>query len=305
MRRLAALVLVLALAGSSGGAVAAGATPAEAGGSGCGQARAAGTRIHTVRSTGMTRSYRLTIPNGYTGEARVPLVVDLHGAGSNAFEETLLTHAVSEAGERGWIVATPDAGTVFWLLQARDGQDVTFLERVAQDVAARLCIAPQRRFVMGMSNGAAMSAAATCGAPDLFAAAAPVAGINIAGTCLERPIPLLAVHGTADPIVPYAGGPIRGVNGVSFSVPPVLDKLAAWSVRNQCTSGPTSTVVVPSITRIAYAGCAAPTELLKVSRGGHTWPGGPDLPSRLGRTNHAIDATEMIFDFFQATFDPA
>jgi polyhydroxybutyrate depolymerase len=251
----------------------------------------------------MSRSYRLTIPRGYRPDERVPLVVDLHGAGSNAFEEQLLTSADDQARERGWIVATPDAGSVFWLLQARNGQDVKFLQRVVNDVSTRLCIHPRRRFVMGMSNGAGMSASIICAAPNLFAAAAPVAGVNIGGSCRERPIPLLAIHGTVDPIVPYGGGPIHGVNGVSFSVPAVTETLRLVSIRNRCTSGPVSSRLVQSVTRIAYEGCAARTELLKVRGAGHTWPGGPDLSGRgLGPTNHTLDATEAIFDFFKATF---
>jgi polyhydroxybutyrate depolymerase len=269
---------------------------------GCGSTRAAGTTVRTVRSTGMDRSYRLTIPRGYTGQERVPLVVNLHGAGSNAIQQQLLTGAGVEAAERGWIVATPDAGSVFWLLQAANGRDVVYLQKLVNDVSSRLCIDAGRRFVMGMSNGAGMSAAVTCAAPNLFAAAAPVAGANISGTCAERPIPILAVHGTADPIVPFLGGRINGVRGVGLQVPAVTETLRQWSVRNQCTAGPTSTPVVQAVTRIEYGGCAARTELLKVSRGGHSWPGGPTLRPRLGPTNHTLEATEAIFDFFEATF---
>jgi poly(3-hydroxybutyrate) depolymerase len=81
--------------------------------------------------------------------------------------------------------------------------------------------------------------------------------------------------------------------------------MAAWAVRNHCDGSPTSAVIVQAVTRIAYDGCDAPVELLKVSRGGHTWPGGPTLPaSRFGLTNHTLDATGYIFDFFAATFEP-
>jgi polyhydroxybutyrate depolymerase len=273
--------------------------------SGCGVARAAGTKTHTVRAAGMTRTYHLTVPRGYRGDTRVPLVVDLHGAGSNAQQQMLLSRAREYAAERGWIVATPDAGRAFWYLQARNGEDITFVQRMVQDVARRLCIAPGRRFAMGMSNGAAMSATLTCAMPNTFAAAASVGGINIAGSCAtERPRPILAVHGTADPTVPYNGGPLGGrVTGL-LTVPSVPSRMAEWAVRNHCEPGPTSDVIVQAVTRIAYNGCDAPTVLLKVSRGGHTWPGGPTLPAdRFGPTNHTLDATGVIFEFFAATFE--
>jgi polyhydroxybutyrate depolymerase len=281
-------------------------SPASAATSGCGVPRAAGTRALTVRAAGLTRTYHLTVPPGYTGDTRVPLVVDMHGAGSNAQQQMLLSRARQDARERGWIVATPDAGRAFWYLQARDGEDITFIQRVVQDVARRLCIAPGRRFAMGMSNGAAMAATLTCALPDTFAAAASVGGVNIAGPCAERPRPILAIHGTADPTVPYQGGPLGGrVTGL-ITVPSVPSRMATWAIRNHCEGPPTSEVIVQAITRIAYDGCDEPVELLKVSRGGHTWPGGPVLPAdRFGPTNQTLDATEAIFDFFSATFLPA
>ncbi len=278
-------------------------TGAEATASGCGQARRAGTQVRTVRVNGMARTYRLSVPPGYTGRVRVPLVVDLHGAGSNAVQEMALTRASQEAARRGWVVATPDAGRTFWYLRAAGGADVAFVRAVVADVNRRLCIAPARRFAMGMSNGSAMAAAMTCAVPHLFSAVAPVTGFNIAGPCLERPVPLLAIHGTADPTVPYRGGPLGGrLNGL-LTVPSVPERLRQWSIRNGCTSGPTTTELLPSIVEIRYEGCDAPTVHLKVRGGGHTWPGGPVLPpDRFGPTNQDLDATAAIFDFFEATF---
>jgi len=240
------------------------------------------------------------VPPGYTGDARVPLVIDLHGAGSNAGQQALLSRARAEAATRGWIVATPDAGRTLWYLQALGGEDITFIRNVVADVSRRLCINRSRQFAMGMSNGAGMAAALTCSAPDMFAAAASVGGFNIAGPCLERPRPILAIHGTADGIVPYRGGRLSGgASGIRLTIASVLDRLREFSYRNQCTSGPTEVQVAPTVHRIAYGGCDARTELLRVRGGGHTWPGGPVLPpDRFGFTSQAVDATEEIFDFF-------
>lgn len=94
------------------------------------------------------------MPPGSTGDTRVPLVPDLHGAGANAAQEMLLSRARKYAAPRGWAVATLDADRVFWFLQAGNGEDVDFVQPVVQDVARRLCIAPGRRLVMGVSNGA-------------------------------------------------------------------------------------------------------------------------------------------------------
>src|SRR5262245_42102390 len=77
---------------------------AAASSTGCGTDRPGGTRIRAVTVDGWRRQYRLTVPRGYTGDTRVPLVVDLHGARSNAVQETLLTHMREQAGRRGWVV---------------------------------------------------------------------------------------------------------------------------------------------------------------------------------------------------------
>ena len=297
-----ALLAVPAVGMSAAPPSASASPPAEvAGGSGCGIARGAGTRARTVRAAGLERTYHLTVPPGYTGQTRVPLVIDMHGAGSNAGAQALLSRARTDAATRGWIVATPDAGRTLWYLQALGGADIAFIRNVVADVSRRLCINRSRQFAMGMSNGAGMAAALTCAAPDMFAAAASVGGFNIGGPCLERPRPILAIHGTADPIVPYQGGRLRGAaSGIGLTVPSVPDRLREWSIRNECTSGPTTVQLVPTVHRIAYGGCDARTELLRIRTGGHTWPGGPVLPvDRFGNTSQAIDATEEIFAFFQ------
>jgi polyhydroxybutyrate depolymerase len=45
----------------------------------------------------------------------------------------------------------------------------------------------------------------------------------------------------------------------------------------------------------------AEVELCTIRDGGHTWPGGKDLPFFLkqGHTTHAVDANDMIWSFFQ------
>jgi polyhydroxybutyrate depolymerase len=52
------------------------------------------------------------------------------------------------------------------------------------------------------------------------------------GWCLDhRPVPVIAFHGTADPVFPYNGGWSK-LGGATF--PSVPDFMANWSRRNQC-----------------------------------------------------------------------
>ena len=59
-------------------------------------------------------------------------------------------------------------------------------------------------------------------------------------------------------------------------------------------------MVATDVTRIDYDGCSADVVFYKIAGGGHSWPGGPELPEWfVGRTTHSIDATELMWSFFQ------
>jgi polyhydroxybutyrate depolymerase len=51
---------------------------------------------------------------------------------------------------------------------------------------------------------------------------------------------------------------------------------------------------------VRYGDCTDDAEVIlyTVDGGGHTWPGGPDIV-RLGKTTQAIDATALMWEFFQ------
>ncbi len=301
LRKGALLVVALLALALAVPATAASAEPELVPPSGCGHARRAGTRAHTVTVDGWTRTYHLSVPPRYTGQQRVPLVVDLHGAGSNAPEEAAYTRMHQQAGARGWVVATPESGRGFWLPPNLSPDDSAFIRAVVRDVGRRLCIDTERRFATGMSNGAGMSAAMTCLARRVFAAVGVVAGVNLFATCNDhRPIPIMAVHGTEDGVVPYDGGTVGG-GGVGGGLPvaAIPDRMADWAVRNGCTSGPVEHALAATVNRWRYHGCREPVQWLEVVGGGHTWPGSIDIP-RLGPTNHDIDATQLILQFFAA-----
>jgi polyhydroxybutyrate depolymerase len=119
----------------------------------------------------------------------------------------------------------------------------------------------------------------------------------------HRPVPMIAFHGTADPIVPYNGGPLGDpFNPVTVTFPAVRDWAASWSRRNRCGANPVESVVAPDVTRIEYTQCAedAPVVLYTVQGGGHSWPGGKPLPEWwVGSTSNSIDATSLMWAFFR------
>ena len=150
-----------------------------------------------------------------------------------------------------------------------------------------------------MSGGARMACALAAERPDLLAAVGAVAGLrSFARAPGTRPVPVLAFHGLADRINPYAG---HSRAEWSASVP---EAAAAWAAANGVAGGPVTTTLSRAVNRSRWGDGGAPDEvvLFTVARAGHTWPGSrPNALIRLylGRTSRELDATADIWTFFQ------
>lgn len=299
----------------------AGALAAAPGGSGCGQHPAVGSALYDVRSGGHTREVIVHVPADYTGSLRVPVVLDLHGSESTAQAQEVFSgmDATSDAG--GFIVAYPQA-----LIPAGSGydwnipgvplvggqypppgaaSDVAFLTGLVRDLAARYCVDLRRVYATGMSGGGRMASQLACDAAQTFAAVAPVAGLRFPSPCpATRPVPVIAFHGTADPVDPFNG---HGGAYWTYSVP---DAASRWAARDRCPGSP-RTVAGKGYTLTGYAGCQAGTavELYAIDGEGHEWPGGPVMPGvitkPLGPQSDAISANAVMWAFFQAHPLPA
>ena len=296
-RRLVALAVSIAAAGLAFTAC----TPPPVGTT-CKLPATAGTTAKTITVKGVSRSYLLSVPAGYTGTTRVPLVFDFHGLGSNDVEQAVYSQMSVQAGARGWIVVTPQGqaagSTNLWQL-ATTSPDVDFVAALVTSVSSVLCVDSQRTFAAGISNGAGFSGALVCALPGRFAAIAPVAGLNLSKACSAATphASVIAFHGTADPIVPYDGGLVFG----ALPVVSVSDAFSAWAAFDGCNAKRTLTKIAADVTRTDAQQC--PTgigvSLYTVDGGGHTWPGAPvDIP--YGTTTQSIHATQLILDFFAA-----
>jgi len=147
-----------------------------------------------------------------------------------------------------------------------------------------------------------------------IAAVAPVtAQISkaLAGKTPKRPIAIMIVNGTGDPLVPYAGGHIRlfwfgRSRGEILSTDATVERFRR---HNGCGATP-KTARLPdrdpkddARAEVArYTGGKDGTEvvLVKVVGGGHTWPGGNQYIGRklVGTVCMDFNASEMILEFF-------
>jgi polyhydroxybutyrate depolymerase len=110
---------------------------------------------------------------------------------------------------------------------------------------------------------------------------------------------MIAFHGTGDEIVPYEGGP-SGAFDLPF--PAVEDWILQRALKNGCDQIPVTLLSGPSVRGIEYAGCGENANVVfyTIESGGHAWPGGDPMPEWIvGHTTQEIDATGMMWEFFQ------
>jgi polyhydroxybutyrate depolymerase len=251
------------------------------------------------------RHYILTVPRGYDGTTRLPLVVNLHGYGANAEEQLFYSGLGSLADSKGFVLATldgqgsPQHYNLRPTSHGKDVSDIAVVGRLLDTIGSTLCIDPRRTFATGMSDGAALAAALGCFASDRFAAVAPVAALFYDASCESAsPVAVIAFRGTADPVVPYAGGVVACCG--SPTVRAAEKDIADWARHNGCSAGP-AVSRHGDVRTSAYGGCTAGADVVlhSIIGGGHTWPGAIALPG-LGLTSRDIDASGAMWEFFAA-----
>lgn len=274
----------------------------------------------TLNVGGTERKYILSRPNA---EGPRPTILVLHGGGMSA-NHSLRTNGIEPLVEREKFVAVyPNALLREW----NDGREARMKERgYADDIAYMRALVkelvttgiadPNRVYVTGASNGGMMSLRLICEAADLVAAAAPIIAnlpTDIAANCKpSRPVPVLVMNGTADPLVPYNGGGV-GFAGRRGNVMSTDETMARLRRFNGCPDSG-NTMRLPdydpgdgsTVTVISWTSCSsgAPVVLYRIDGGGHRIPHRKSNPMAmvdrmLGKDNHDIDAPEVIWAFFR------
>lgn len=254
---------------------------------------------------GMYRTYILYVPASYSAGTAVPLILNFHGYTSNAVEQLFYGDFRPIADTAGFLVVHPQ-GTLdannepYWNSDWGGAvDDIGFTAALIDSLSAEYSINQSRVYSTGMSNGGFMSYTLACSLSERIAAIASVTGTMNFGQNLscspEHPMPVMEIHGTADPVVPYNG---------SGTMSSVVNTMAYWVNTNVCDLTPIQTEV-PN-TNLAD-GCTAThfvyengnngveVELFRINLGSHTWPG---APIAVGVTNYDIDASKEIWRFF-------
>ena len=260
----------------------------------------------TIVHDGIVRSYILYVPAIYSSNIAVPLLFNFHGYTSNSTEQMFYGDFRNIADTANFLVVHPQGTSdntntthfnVGWGGSTVD--DVGFTEALLDSLSAVYSIDQNRIYAVGMSNGGFMSFRLACELSNKIAAVGSVTGSmtpSTLGNCnASHPMPIIQIHGTTDPTVPY-----NGSAGWTASVTNVLNH---WATFNNCSPVPTvvnvpntNTIDGSTVEKYTYENGDNCSEVVhyKVTNGQHTWPGSI---FNFAGTNYDINASVEIWNF--------
>ncbi len=275
---------------------------------GCGRGRLPGalkrgtTETRTLVSGTNHGSYQLTVPRSYRPGHRTPLILLFYGFGSNPTQFSALTTFPSQGSDSGYLVAVPSAQGGEWQF-TRGGTDAAFVNALVQNLDATYCVNQREVFATGFSAGAAFTILYACSHQNQVTAIATVA-VDFQLGC-TRPIPIMAFHGTRDPLVPYQNGAV-GLSLPGTKVRGTELNMSDWARLDRCRSAPSTKQIGTQVKRQVWTACTRGTavELYSIIGGGHAWPGA-NPKDAIGLTTQQVSATKEILGFFNRWRTPS
>lgn len=273
----------------------------------------------TLLHEGIERTWHAEVPPSAISHQPTALVVVLHGAGSEGPRYLDMQGWADIARREGVLVVAPDAlypdltrpprfrdNPRIWNSgKAKPGEsrpqldEGDFLRLIEDDLRRRgIVIDQRRRYLVGHSNGAALTWKLLAEEPERWTAAVTVAGglVNLPPRN-GPPRPLLAIFGGADPLVPLAGGEVGLLWGQTRAVPPVLETLGRWASSEGLPTAALSREPGAGIDRYSWGPLLS---AVVVHGQGHEWPGGGSsgLPTEIiGPQTRHFDATSEAWRF--------
>ena len=269
---------------------------------------------------GNTRSFIVYLPKGYNNAGKMPMIFAIHG-GSGTPEGMINIANFKAIADRDKVVLVYPSGIQNnW----NDGRpttpnqlginDVSFFNQMCDYMINNYSVDGTKIYATGISNGGFMSSRLGCELSNRITAIAVVAATmeatTIAPSCNPgRPVPVIYIHGTTDPLVPFTGGQMTAGGTAGGSILSHFQALDKWVTINSCNSIPNITDLPDvandgtTIKKRVYSGGINGSEVVSyvISNGGHTWPQGYQYLNEaiIGKTSQDINACEVIWTFFQ------
>ncbi|MFY0627628.1 MAG: cadherin domain-containing protein [Reichenbachiella sp.] len=258
----------------------------------------------TINIDGVQRAYDVYIPTSVNCSQRVPLVIDMHGFTLDKETQRAISDFDILAEREQFIVIFPQGlpnsnGNFYWNDNEDNGSDdISFLSQLIEDSKTNLNIDPKKVYLSGFSDGGFMAYTMACEIGPQIAAIASVTGsmrfAEIDACDPIRKVPIIQFHGTNDQVVPFSWNDA------------VIDY---WINFNGCIDNPSETPYPDTdpnddttAIRFTWDQCDFDSEFIfiVIENGSHSWPGSERFfESNISGTNNDINATKLIWEFFQ------
>ncbi|KAL1310539.1 hypothetical protein AAFC00_000820 [Neodothiora populina] len=263
-----------------------------------------------IESGGDKRTFLINLPNGYDSNTAAPLIFSFHGNGGNALAQSNTDYFTNETWNPNSIVVYPDGITGWTGAPYHNDKydDVLFTADMLDQLSSDLCIDTNRVYCAGKSIGGGFCNVLACDdkMSASIAAIAPVSGAfyttpsdsSFSSNCKPaHQMPILEFHGQDDPIIPYDGGKINGVD-----LPAIGEWAQDWTQADGCASNPSpqNEHLNNSKVMLAQYSCNGSTNVVShysIDGLGHTWPSTEYNLENFGVGTY-LDASPLILDFF-------
>lgn len=268
----------------------------------------------------LERAYIIHKPKNYFSQTLMPCVLILHGGGGIAKNMVKFSGFNDVSDKENFLAVYPEGYEKNWsdgrigdqLPMKRD--DVKFISMLLDTLALQYNIDTTRIFSTGISNGGFFSIYLAYKLSGRILAIAPICAAipeNYSSEfSLQNPVSMMLINGTEDKLVKYDGGSVgfrEGDRGHSISTD---ETISLWIEQNGCNKTPAEEDMpnadlfdICKAVKQTYSGGKNNTEvvLIKITGGGHTWPGGSQyLPKFIvGNVCKDFNAEEVIWEFFK------
>ncbi|MEZ5008755.1 MAG: T9SS type A sorting domain-containing protein [Chitinophagales bacterium] len=272
----------------------------------------ANAQYESLTHNGLNRTYLIHLPENYTQNEALPLIIAMHGGFGNAYNLQNQSQLSETADMENFIVVYPEgiaggilniptwnAGWCCGYASSSNIDDVGFINTLLDTLISQYDIDTNRIYATGMSNGGFMAYRLACELSHRIAAIAPVAASLAFSDCTPtRPVPIISFHSYLDSNVPYHGGIGDGFSSHYNS--PQDSIMSKWASINGCSTFNDTIVNNEEYTHVQWSNCECNVEVHQyiTQDGGHSWPGGNQTPTGDPTSNY-INANDKMWAFFQ------
>lgn len=247
-----------------------------------------------------------------------PLLIALHGAGSNPEQLMAASGLSAKAEKENFIIVYPlgtgavenrlswNAGNCCSDAHENKAQDEDFIAALVDQLITTLPVDQKRIYMAGFSNGGMLAYRAAARLADKIAAVGVVSGAMFADQPKpSAPLSVIFFHGTNDKVVPYEGGlSKRSILKTEVDTPfmAATDIQKFWLTENICTAAPEE-MKKGNILTLAHHKCSHNVSVVfnTIKNSAHNWPGasqGVYSEYDDGSYYLGFSATDAMWSFF-------